>query len=212
MSEPAHLTATRASYDTVAEDYTDLITALFSKEPLGRAMLAAFAELVRSGGGGPVADVGCGPGHVTAHLDALGVSAFGVDLSPAMVAIARRRHPKLRFDVGSMTDLDCVDGELDGLVAWWSIIHTPPDELPALFAEFHRVLAPDGHVLVGFHVGDECLRPERAYGHPVTYAAYRLPPEHIAELLNQAGLRVTAQLLSEGKKCPLACVLARKQV
>jgi SAM-dependent methyltransferase len=211
VSEPSHLSATRASYDTVAEDYTDLVTALFSKEPLGRAMLAAFAELVRSGGGGPVADVGCGPGHVTAHLDSLGVSTFGVDLSPAMVAIARRRYPKLRFDVGSMTTLDCADGELTGLIAWWSILHTPPDELPVVFAEFHRALAPDGHVLVGFHVGDECLRPERSYGHPVTYAAYRLPPERVAELLHQAGLRVTARLLSEGKKCPQACLLARKQ-
>nr|WP_019854343.1 methyltransferase domain-containing protein [Actinopolyspora mortivallis] len=33
-----------------------------------------------------MADVGCGPGRVTAHLGALGLSVFGMDLSPEMVA------------------------------------------------------------------------------------------------------------------------------
>lgn len=69
---------------------------LFAKSVFGWAMLAGFAELVRADGGRPVADFGCGPGHVTAHLDSLGVSAFGIDLSPRMVEIARRRYPDLR--------------------------------------------------------------------------------------------------------------------
>ncbi|MGW4848298.1 class I SAM-dependent methyltransferase [Nocardia brasiliensis] len=55
---------------------------------------------------GPVADVGCGPGEVTAHLHELGVDAFGIDLSPAMIDVARRDHPGLRFEVGSMTELN----------------------------------------------------------------------------------------------------------
>lgn len=103
MTEPSYLTTTRESYDTVADDYAELVKSLLAKEPLGRAMLAAFAEHVRADGGQPVADLGCGPGHVTAHLNSLGVSAFGVDLSPKMVEIARRTYPDLRFEVGSMT-------------------------------------------------------------------------------------------------------------
>jgi SAM-dependent methyltransferase len=210
VTEPSFLTTTRSSYDTVADDYAELVKTLFAEEPLGRTMLAAFAELVQANGGGPVADLGCGPGHVTAHLDSLGVSALGVDLSPNMVAIARRTYPNLRFDVGSMTALDIGDGELGGIVAWWSIIHTPPEVLPVVFAEFHRTLAPGGHVLMGFHVGDEQLRPERAYGHPVSYDTYLWRPDHIVELLGQAGISVTARLISEGKKRPQARLLARK--
>ncbi|WP_371856873.1 class I SAM-dependent methyltransferase [Gandjariella thermophila] len=61
---------------------------LFEQEPLGRAMLTAFAELVRADGGGVVADVGCGPGQVTAYLDSLGLSMLGVGLSPKMVEVA----------------------------------------------------------------------------------------------------------------------------
>jgi len=61
-----------------------------------------------------VADVGCGPGHVTAHLHELGVDAFGIDLSPEMVAVARREHPAPRFEVGSMTDLDLPAASMPG--------------------------------------------------------------------------------------------------
>nr|WP_042195215.1 class I SAM-dependent methyltransferase [Kibdelosporangium sp. MJ126-NF4]CEL21804.1 methyltransferase [Kibdelosporangium sp. MJ126-NF4]CTQ92584.1 methyltransferase [Kibdelosporangium sp. MJ126-NF4] len=207
MTEPSYLAATRASYDTVAEDYTKLVTTLFAQEPLGRAMLAAFSEIVLDGGGGLVADLGCGPGHVTAHLSSLGLSAFGVDLSPRMIEIATRSYPDLRFETGSMTGLDLQDGQLAGVVAWWSIFHTPPENLPALFAEFQRILAPGGHILIGFHVGDEHLRPETSYGHPVSYDAYLLRPEHVTDLLTQAGFAVTAQLLSEGGKWPQACLL-----
>jgi hypothetical protein len=51
---------------------------------------------------------------------------------------------------------------------------------------------------------------ERAYGHPVSYDTYLLPPDLITELLIQAGMVVTARLLSDGKKWPQACLLAHK--
>jgi 2-polyprenyl-3-methyl-5-hydroxy-6-metoxy-1,4-benzoquinol methylase len=49
-------------------------------------------------------DVGCGTGRITAHLRQLGVDVFGIDLSPGMIEVARRDHPGLRFDLGSMTE------------------------------------------------------------------------------------------------------------
>ncbi|SCL38670.1 Methyltransferase domain-containing protein [Micromonospora pallida] len=211
MTEPSYLAAIRESYDTVADDYVNVAPARFAEDALGRGMLAAFAESVRANGGRPVADVGCGPGHVTVHLDSLGVSASGVDLSPRMVEIARRAYPALRFDVGSMTALDFPDGHLGGIVAWWSIFHLPPEALPVVFAEFHRTLAPGGLLLVGFHVGDGRLRPERAYGHPVSYDTHLLQPDDLGELLHRAGMVVTARLVEEpGGTRPQACLLARK--
>ena len=152
-------------------------------------MLAAFAELVQAGGAGPVADIGCGPGRLTAHLHSLGLTAFGLDLSPEMVAVARRAHPGLRFDEGSMTALDLSDGALRGIVAWYSIIHIPPEELPAAFAEFHRVLAHGGRLLVAFQVGDELLHLTEALGHAVSLDFYRWSPDRVSELLEQAAGR-----------------------
>lgn len=215
MPEPAYLAAVRESYDTVAADYVKRIPPPAEMDPLGRAMLAAFAELVRVNDRGPVADLGCGPGGVTAYLTSQGVSAFGIDLSPKMIALARDTHPDLRFTVGSMTALDLDDDSLGGVLALFSTYHTPPDQLPMVFAELNRALTPGGHLLLGTYVGDdEHLRPTQAYGgHPVSYQAYLIPANRIAALLSQAGLIVTARLSQEPDgtaKRPHALLLARK--
>jgi SAM-dependent methyltransferase len=193
-----HLAATRASYDAVADSYAEFVTGLLEGLPMMRAMLGAFAELVE----GPVAEVGCGPGQITAHLASLGVEIQGIDLAPRMVEIARTAYPELRFDVGSMTDLDLRDGSLRGLIAWYSIHHLPPAELPAVFAGFHRVLSAGGRLLIGSHVGnDECIQGTRAYGGiPVSYESHIQPPDRIAELVRAAGFTITAQLLEPGSK------------
>jgi len=197
MTEPSFLRDTRASYDSVAADYAERFQGELAGKPLDRALFAAFAELVQAAGTGPVADIGCGPGHVAAYLHDLGLDAFGIDLSPEMIAVARRSYPGLRFGVGSMSALDLPDGHLGGIVAMYSIIHIPPDQLPRVFAEFHRVLAPGGHLLVAFQAGDERRHVTEAFGRPVCVDAYRLPPGDVAGLLSEAGLDLRAQLLRE---------------
>ncbi len=197
MTESDFLHATRASYDAVAADYSGHFRAELAAKPMDRAMLAGFAELVRTASVGPVADIGCGTGRVTAHLNGLGLSVFGVDLSPQMVEVARRSHPGLRFDVGSMLALDVPDGALGGVMAWYSIIHIPQERLPEVFAEFCRVLVPGGFVLLAFQVGDEPLHLTEALGHAISLDFHRRQPGHVAGLLGQAGLVVSAQLLRE---------------
>jgi SAM-dependent methyltransferase len=125
VAEPSYLAAVRESYDTVAADYAELVKSPTELDPLSRAMLTSFAEVVRKADLGPVADLGCGPGRVTAHLADLGVSALGIDLSPKMIELARQAHPDLSFRVGSMTALPVPDSELGGILAYYSTHHTP---------------------------------------------------------------------------------------
>ena len=137
MTEPSDLLTTRTFYDTIAADYAEMFKSDLDDKPLDQAMLRAFADLVRQGeAAGPVADLGCGPGRATAYLHGLGLDVFGVDLSPGMLAVARQENPELRFDEGPMTGLDLPDGALGGIVAYYSLIHTPAERLPAVLAEF----------------------------------------------------------------------------
>ncbi|WP_345433842.1 class I SAM-dependent methyltransferase [Actinoallomurus vinaceus] len=198
MTEPFFLRTIQTAYDTVAATYGEASRAGLDDRPLDRAVLSTFADLVRAEGTGrPIADLGAGPGHVTAHLNALGLNVFGVDLSPAMVALARRTHPRLRFTEGSMTALDVADGALAGIVAWYSIIHIPTDRLPGLFTEFHRALEPGGHILLVFQIGDKPLHLERAFGHDVSLVAHRWPIGRVAALLQQAGFTEVARMTRE---------------
>lgn len=195
-SVQAYLDRTRSSYDTVAADYAELLADELAAKPLDRAMLGAFAALVRPGG--RVVELGCGPGRIAAHLHGLGVEDIsGLDLSPEMVAVARRRHPELRFDVGSMTDLDLPDGCLAGAVAWYSTVHAPPELLPTVFAEIHRVLEPGGRLLLAFKAGDEHHHHTHGYGHAVDLDVYWLPEARVADLLAAAGFLLDARLVRE---------------
>ncbi|MEV0828357.1 class I SAM-dependent DNA methyltransferase [Nonomuraea rubra] len=187
---------TRTSYDTVAVSYADQLRGALGERPYLRAALALFADLVRAAGGGPVADVGCGPGHVTAHLHELGLDAFGLDLSPAMIGVARRDHPGLRFEVGSMTELGLPDDSVAGVLAFWSLIHVPDDAVPAVLGHFRRVLRPGGTLLAGFHTGEESVLKTQGYGgHPMRVHVHRRRPETMAAWLREAGFTVEAQLL-----------------
>ncbi|MDQ0815054.1 SAM-dependent methyltransferase [Streptomyces sp. B3I7] len=182
---------TRASYDTVAVDYARMTRHLLADTPEERAVLALFADLVRARGGGPVADVGCGTGRVTAHLGRLGLDVFGIDLSPGMLEVARREHPGLRFALGSMTDLDLADATVAGLIAWFSLIHIPDDEIGTVLAHFRRVLRPGGPLLLAFHVGDGTTVKTEGYGgHPMKVHVHRRRHDRMNAWLDASGFTV----------------------
>ncbi|MFD9685765.1 class I SAM-dependent DNA methyltransferase [Kitasatospora sp. NPDC059088] len=190
----SYLRTTADAYDALAERYADFVRDGLAHLPLDRSLVTAFADLVRESGSGQVADLGCGPGYLTAALAEHGLDASGIDLSPALIAIARRRYPRLRFRTGSMGALAVGDGGLGGVVSWYSLIHTPPEQLPSYLAEFRRVLAPGGYALLGFFESEG--DPVTPFDHKVT-TAYRWPVDHLAHLAREAGLTENARLLRE---------------
>jgi ubiquinone/menaquinone biosynthesis C-methylase UbiE len=184
--------STRRSYDAVAEKYTANIGGELAGKPLDRALLASVIE--QAAEGAPIADLGCGPGHVAAWLADKGAAAVGIDLSPAMITIARREYPKAEFREGDFLALPAGDGEFGAAIALYSIIHLEPAELGRAFAEIYRVLRPDGQVLVAFHIGTEVRHLDEWWGQRVDVDFRFFEPAHIAEVMEGAGLRVTARL------------------
>lgn len=192
--EPGHLDATRSVYDETADQYARLVGTEIgeaTETAFDVAVLEEFATRRASGPGGPVADLGCGPGRVAAFLARRGLGVVGLDLSAAMVAVARRTHAGLPFGVGRIEELPVRSSSLGGVVGWYSIIHTPPAGLPAVCREFRRVLVGGGALLLAFQSGDGTpVRRERAHGTELTMINHRHAPEVVAETLAAADFRV----------------------
>ncbi|MGO8958218.1 MAG: class I SAM-dependent methyltransferase [Streptosporangiaceae bacterium] len=182
----------RRSYDAVAEHYVASFGGELAGKPLDRALLACLLE--QSGKNAPVADVGCGPGHVAAWLASSGAAAVGIDLSPGMIAAGRREYPEVEFREGDFLALPAAAGEFAAVVALYSIIHLEADELRGAFAEMYRVLPPGGLVLVAFHAGTEVRHLEQWWGQPVDVDFRFFEPAYIADVMEGAGLHAEAQL------------------
>lgn len=213
MTEPDFLQRTRDGYDLTAAMYAEQFHGHLDDRPLDRAMLAGFAGLVERHG--VIADVGCGTGAASRILADLGLNVVGVDLSPNMINEAQRLNPDLSFQVGSMTALNFNDGQLDGICAWYSVIHIPDELLPQVFSEFRRVLRPDGWALVAFQVGDQPRTFKELFGEQVALTFYRRQPDVVAQLLEDAGLEPYAGLVREPnddgfESTPHAYLIARR--
>lgn len=180
-------TQTRRGYDAAAEVYAEHLSNELDGKPLDRALLALFAEEV--GPGAEVLDVGCGPGHITAHLAGLGLKAIGLDLSAGMIDVARRRHPELTFDVGSVLDLP-PSGRFAGVVAMYSLIHFDLDTLQVALERIRGALRPGAPVLVTFHIGEEVRHIEELFGAAVTLDFTFFTVEDVLVRLDRAGFVV----------------------
>jgi SAM-dependent methyltransferase len=182
----------REAYDRVAPRYADQFTNELKHKPLDRALLGAFAEEVR--GGGTIADIGCGPGHVAAYLHALGLPVVGIDLSEEMVVHARRAAAGVEFRRDDMLNLSVEPRSLGGIVAFYSIVHLEPDEVAVAAREFYRVLRPAGRLLLSFHEGDERIRLQEWLGQTVDVEWIFFSLDFVERQLQAAGFVLDASI------------------
>lgn len=177
--------AIRNDYDQIADEYARRLFHELDAKPLDCEFLHRFATEVRERG--EVCDLGCGPGHVARRLRDDGVKVSGLDLSPQMIAHARRLNPDIPFREGNMLALDLAGNSLAGITAFYSIVNLQALLLPTAFAEMARVLAPGGLLLIAFHVGGEVIRPQELWGRSISMEFFHFDAGAIVHLLEEAG-------------------------
>jgi SAM-dependent methyltransferase len=176
------------SYDLVADEYVRRIFEELQHKPLDRELLDRFAASVREIG--PACDMGCGPGQVARYLHERGVDVCGVDLSPAMVAQARRLVQGVEFRHDDMMRLEASDDAWAGIAAFYSLIHIPREDMARALGELRRVLRPGGVLLLAFHIGDETIHLDEWWGQNVCVDFFLFRSDEMAAFLRAAGFEI----------------------
>ena len=192
----------KAAYSAHAAEYTSLFGSISSTHPADQQFILEWAQ----GLSGKVIDAGCGPGQWTAFLNSAGVDVEGVDLVPEFLDTARKNCPDAQFSVGSIERLPAPDHSLAGILAWYSVIHTPPADISRTLNEFSRCIKPGGSLLLGLFEGPAVER----FPHAVT-PAYFWPVEEMSALLQKADFTVvsTHSRVDPGSG-PHAAIVARR--
>lgn len=192
-----------AAYDSRAAEYIDLIGTIDQLATRDREHIDKWRVNVD----GRILDAGCGPGHWSEFLAAGGTrEVIGVDASAEFVATARGRFPDIPFHRADLAALPLADRSVGGILAWYSIIHTDPTDVPHVLGEFARCLCDGGGLLLGLFEGPQ-VEP---FPHAVT-TAYFWPIEEMSQRLVDAGFHVeaTESRVDPGRR-PHAAIVARR--
>ncbi len=130
-------------YAVFARCYDLLLSFLLDpiRRDLCRTLLAS--------GPGRVLDICCGTGRQLIMLERLGFEAAGVDSSPSMLAVARRKSPAgIAYFRGDAAGLPFADASFDAAVISLALHEQQPEARQAVFGEARRVVKPGGSLLL----------------------------------------------------------------
>lgn len=144
---------TRNAYNLAADRYHELFHNEMNEKEFDRNLMDGFANRLKPGS--LICDAGCGPSaHIGRYLFDKGINVIGVDISDRCIELATQNNPMMQFKCNDIVKMDFDDSIFDGIVAYYSIIHTPKRFVSLLFDEFFRVLKTNGYLLVAVKVGE----------------------------------------------------------
>jgi len=180
---------TRIAYEKSARKYYDLFSDELNKKPFDKKILDEFLSLFNEKS--VLCSVGCGPcGHIENYIYQKGIKIIGIDISEKCVNIASENNPGIHFEVGDFLRLNYKDNYFDGIVSYYSIIHTPKKYLRNVFGEFGRVLKKHGALLVVTKEGESEGYEEELLGiKSKIYYSY-FTGEEINNTLEKSGFKI----------------------
>lgn len=181
--------ATRKSYNLVAEKYHELFKDEMDQKEYDRNLLDDFARYFTPDS--IIYDMGCGPsGHIGKYLHDKGFNVVGIDISEKCIEITSQYNPHMQFRTMDMADLQLEGESIDGIIAFYSIIHTPKENIHEIFYEFHRVLKRGGKLLVTVKEGDEEGFIDELLGYEATIYFTHFKREEIERYFVETGFKI----------------------
>ncbi len=161
-----HKDVVRTGYDAIAAAYT----AARHVDPDQLSFLQDLAD--RLSQQAQVLDAGCGAGVPVTRWLSERFTVTGVDISEEQIRLARQWIPQATFLCQDMTALDFADDSFDAICSFYAVIHVPREEHRPLLAGFHRMLKPDGLLLLCTGAGDWSGAVEEFFGAPMYWSHY----------------------------------------
>lgn len=155
----------------------------------GKDDLLNFVKLV--GKGAKVLDLGCASGYQSQLLRDQGLQVVGLDLSPKMIAQARKKIRGVKFVVGDMTNMDFNAKVFAGVYARASLLHIPKKFILKVLKSVHKILKDNGifYLAVKEGKGEGELEDER-HGRKVKRFFSLFADQEIKKLLENAGFSI----------------------
>ena len=159
----------------------------------------AFPQLAllsrRLADGASVLDIGCGAGVPVARALSERYTVTGVDISGAMIKLARHNVPQATFLEADIMALDFPADSFEAVVSFYAIFHIPREEHAELFRRIYDWLRPGGYLLASLAFHDEPQYIEKDFfGAQMAWSNYDL--DTYVRLLQSLGFQLleTARL------------------
>lgn len=163
-------------YETIASQYDDSRFGNTYGQYVDRQEQTILRRWLGNSSGQSILDLGCGTGRL------LHFASAGLDSSPAMLEIARSKHPAKPLMQGSAAQLPIESASYDAIFSFHLLMHLQPEQIRSVLDECYRVLKPGGTLI--FDIPSAARRRLVAYQSSSWHAATSLSLADIRAMLN----------------------------
>lgn len=173
----------KAGYNIAAKSYSAEFRDQFKSEK----HLARLVEVLKPNS--EVLDVGCGAGKpIDSYLVAKGMDIKGIDISEAQIELAKSYVPEASYEVRDMSDLVNGEYQVDAIVSFYAIFHTPKENHLGLLKTFKSFLKSSGYLLITMGANDWEGKEDNFCGSEMYWSHYGA--EKNKELIEEAGFEI----------------------
>lgn len=173
----------KAGYNVAAKNYSSEFRDQFKNEKHLAELIAVLKPKSM------VLDVGCGAGKpVDNYLVSNGMKVVGIDISEAQIELARSSVPEATYEVKDMSELQDSEYQVDVVVSFYAIFHTPREKHIDLLKKFRSFLNTGGYLLITMGASDWEGKEDDFCGSEMYWSHYG--EEKNLELVAEAGFEI----------------------